>query len=69
MEHMREELKEKSNMLSSEHIQNKVLTLTFEHPSSVNQFERKFQAKISPYGRSFENQEEELIEFKEEHHN
>ena len=39
---MREELKEKSNMLSSEHIENKVITL------------RKFQVMISPSNQSFE---------------
>ena len=31
---MREYLKEKSNMFSSEHIKNKVLTLVYERPSS-----------------------------------
>ena len=40
-------------MSSSEHIQNKVITL------------RKFQAKTSPYDQSFEKQEEKLIDFKE----
>ena len=43
---MREYLKEKENMLSSEHIQNKVLRLTSEHLSSVDHFQRNFQAKI-----------------------
>ena len=49
---MREDQKEKSNMFPSEHIQNKVITL------------RQFQDKLSPSNQSFENQEEELIEFK-----
>ena len=56
LQQMREELEENSNILSSGHIQNKVITL------------RKFQSKISPSGQSFEQQEEELIEFREEHH-
>ena len=49
-------------------VQNEVLTIKPEHPSYVDHFERKFQAKISPYDQSFEEQEEELIKFKEEHH-
>ena len=49
---MREYLKEKSNIFSSEHIQNEVIIL------------RKFQANISPYYQGFEKQEEELIDFK-----
>ena len=43
-----------SNMLLSEHIQNKVLTITSEHPYSGDEFESKFQANISPYDQSFE---------------
>ena len=68
LKNMREDLHEKSNMFSSEHIQNEVLTLTSEHPSSADKFERKFQSKISPSGQKFEKSEEELIYFKEEHH-
>ena len=37
-----------SNMFLSEHIQNEVLIITLEHPSSEDNFERKFQTKISP---------------------
>ena len=51
-----EDLKEKSNMFSSEHIQNKAITL------------RQFKAKIYPSDQKFEKQEEELIEFKDEQH-
>ena len=51
-------------MFSSEHIQNKVLTITSEHPSSEDHFERKFQAKIYPSDQSDEKQEEKLIQFK-----
>ena len=50
---------------SSEPIKNEVLTITSEHPSSEDQFERKFQAKVSTYDQIFEKQEEELKEFKE----
>ena len=42
-------------------IQNEVLTLTSEHPYSADHFERKFQAKISPYEPSLEKLEEKLI--------
>ena len=62
---MREKIQEKSNMLSPEHIQNEVLTINSEHPSSKHHFGRKFQAKIYPPDQSFEKQEEELIDFKE----
>ena len=51
-------------MFSSEPIQNELLTLTFEHPSSEDHFERKFQAKISPSDQNYEKQEEELIYYK-----
>ena len=44
---MREDLKEKSNMFSSEHIENKVLTTICEHPSSEYHFESKVLANIS----------------------
>ena len=43
-------------MFSSEKIQNKVINL------------KKIQAKTSSSDQNFEKQEEELIEFKEEHH-
>ena len=45
-----------------------MLTITSEHPSSENHFERKFQAKIYPSDQSFEKKQEELIEFKEKYH-
>ena len=44
-------------------IQNELLTLTSEHPTSIDHFERKFQANIYPPNKSLEKQEEELIEF------
>ena len=47
----------------SENFQNEVLTITYEHPSSEYNFERKFQDKISPYNHIFGQPEEELIEF------
>ena len=53
-------------MLSSEHIKNKVLTITSEHPYSEDQFERKFQVKISSSDQGFEKEKKELIDFKGE---
>ena len=41
-----------------------MLTLTYEHPYSEDNLERKFQAKISPYNIFFEKPKEELIDFK-----
>ena len=38
-----------------------MLTFTSEHPSSVDQFERKPQANISPSEQSLEKPEEEFI--------
>ena len=52
-------------MFSQEHIQNGVITINSEHPSSEYHFERKLQVNISPSDQTFEKQEEELIEFKE----
>ena len=40
--------------LSLEHIKNEVLILTYEHPSSKDNFERKSQAKISPSDKILE---------------
>ena len=57
LQQIREDLKEKTNTFSSEHIQNKVITL------------RKSQANISQSDKTVEKQKEELIKFKEEHHN
>ena len=45
-------------------IKNKVLTITYDHPYSEYNFDRKFQDKISPSNQGFETPEEELIEFK-----
>ena len=45
-----------------------MLTINSEHTSSEDQFEKKYQTKIPPSDQSFEKQEEELIEFKEEHY-
>ena len=45
------------NKFSSEHIKNKVITLTSEHPYYEDNFERKFQAKIYPSDQVFEKQE------------
>ena len=41
-----------------ENIQKEVLTNTFEHPSSEDNFESKFQANIYPYNQRFEQLEE-----------
>ena len=49
------------NMLSSERIHNKVLTLTSEHPPSADHFESKLQTNISSYEKNIEKPEEELI--------
>ena len=43
-----------------------MLTITSEHPSSEDKYERKPQNKISPYNQSFEQTKEEVIEFKGE---
>ena len=59
---MRYNLKVKSNMFSSTHIENEVLTITYEHPYSDYHCERRFQANISPSDQSLEKQEEELID-------
>ena len=53
---------------SSGPIQNEVLTINFEHPISSDHCESKLQARMSPSDKSYEKQEEELIEFKEEYH-
>ena len=45
-----------------------MLTITSEYISYEDHFERKPQANISPFDQSFEKQEEQLIEFKEKHH-
>ena len=62
LQHLREDLKEKSIMNSSEHIENEVLTITYEHTSSEYHFKIKSQSKISLSDYIFEKQSEELIE-------
>ena len=49
------------NMFSSEHIQNEVLTLTSETPSSEYCFDTRLQAKFEKTDQIFEQSEEELI--------
>ena len=46
-------------------IQSEVLTLTSEHPSSVDNFDRKLQAKLSEYEQILEKLEEYLIPLKQ----
>ena len=53
----------KPNKLSSEHIQNEVITLTYETSSSEYLFETKLQAKFDKSDQMFEQIEEELIDF------
>ena len=48
LQHLREDLEDKSTFSSSEHIENKVLTITSESPSSEDHFDTKIQANISP---------------------
>ena len=45
-----------------------MLTINSENSSSIDHFESKYQANISPSDQNFEKQEEEVIEFKQEHH-
>ena len=51
-------------MFSTEHIQNEVITITSEQPSSEYHCERNFQSEMYPYDKSYEEQEEDLIYFK-----
>ena len=44
-------------------IQNEVLTINSEHPSSADHFERKSQDRIYPSDQSIEQPEEELTPF------
>ena len=46
MKQIREDLKVKSHMFSSEHIKNVLLIINFEHEYSKDHFERNFKAKI-----------------------
>ena len=43
-------------MFSSEHIQNEVLNITSEYPSSKDHFDRKLQANVSPYDQILKNE-------------
>ena len=53
----KEEHHDELRKISSETIQNEVLTINSEHPSYADHFERKSQAKISPYDFFSEKQE------------
>ena len=54
----KEEHHDKLIKFSSGPIQNEVLAITSEHPSSEDDFERKFQDKIPPSNKSFEQPED-----------
>ena len=54
-----------SNIFSSEHTKNEVLTLASEHPYSEDDFQSKLKEDIFSSNQGFEKQEEELTEFKE----
>ena len=54
----KEEHHDELRNFSSVLIQNEVLNLTSEHTSSADHFERKFQDKVYPYNKSFEQIEE-----------
>ena len=53
---------------SSEHIINKMFTLTFEALSSEDFFENKLQAKFDKFDQIFEQPEEELMDFIDQKH-
>ena len=55
-------------MFSSEHIQNKMVTLTFETLFSEDCFETKIQAKFDKSDKFFEQLEEELMDIIEQQH-
>ena len=55
-------------MLSSEHIESKVVTLTSKSAPSKNHFETKPQAKFATYDQIFDTKEEELIKLKGKQH-
>ena len=54
--------------LSPEHIENEVLTITYETSSSEDYFETKLQYKFDKSDQIFEQQEEEFMDFKVKHH-
>ena len=60
---LKEEHHDELRKFSSGHIQNEILTINSEHPSSADHFERKFQDKISSSNQSSEQPEEELTPF------
>ena len=49
-------------------IEKEVLTITSENSSYEDRFETKLQAKFDKYDQSFEQQQEELMNFKERQH-
>ena len=51
------------NKLSSEHIENEVLSLTSEYLSSEDCFGTKLQAKFDKYDQIIEQPEEKLMDF------
>ena len=55
MREFNEEHHDELRMFSSVPIQNELVALTSEHPSSFNHFERNLQAKISPYEKNNDN--------------
>ena len=57
-----------SNKFLSKYIGNKLVPLNSETPYSENQFYTKLQAKFDKSDQCFEQQEEELIQFKEIQH-
>ena len=56
------------NKFSSEHIENGVLNITSETPSSEDFLETKLQDKFNKSDQNFEQPEEELIDFMEQQH-
>ena len=57
----------KPNKFASEHIKNKVLTLTSETSSSEDCFETKLQSKFDKSNQIFKQSEEELMNFIEQY--
>ena len=57
-----------SNNLSSEHIENDVLTLTYETLYSEDSSETKLQAKFDISDQIFEQPKEKLMDFIEQQH-
>ena len=57
----KEEHHDDSRNFSSGPLQHEVINITSEHPYSEYHFERKPQDKISPYEKSIDKTEEELI--------